>query len=308
MHGEFIKTAKLRFLLYAISGYPNEKVSYNQLEKYFYNIKIQDSLAIDKLNNKHTCVVVNPPFGYTKAPQNCSWATGKTQLAGFFMEKIINDAPEGQHIVAILPDVLRSGSRYNKWREFVCKNSKYLEVETCGRFDTDTDVDVFILHIIKSSLPTGLSFNIVNNNTNTTSNYFDICVGSVVPHRDPEKGQTCKYLHAKNTPFNKVVEQIDEKKRYAGKTFKAPFLTIRRTSSPSDNPRCKVSVINSRGKIAVENHLIVLKPKNQSLKICLEFQKILSSHDTTVWLNDQIRCRHLTVSSIKNIPIRKEVV
>ena len=152
---------------------------------------------------------------------------------------------------------------YRIGRELV-ENSKYLEVETCGRFDTDTDVDVFILHIIKSSLPKGLSFNIVNNNTNTTSNYFDICVGSVVPHRDPEKGQTCKYLHAKNTHFNKVVERIDEKKRYAGKTFKAPFLTIRRTSSPSDNPRCKVSVINSRGKIAVENHLIVLKPKNQS--------------------------------------------
>jgi N-6 DNA Methylase len=306
LHEEFIITAKLRFLLHAIQLFPDEKVTYAKLEKYFYNIKIKDSLATNNLNNRHACVVVNPPFGYAKPIEKCSWASGKIQLAGLFMEKIINNAPEGQHIVAILPDVLRSGTRYKKWRDFVCSNAKHLNIEACGRFDNDTDVDVFILHIVKSASQVGLSFNKRRNYVNKISNYFNVCVGPVVPHRDPDRGQVCKYLHVKNAPSGKLIKHIIEEKKYAGKTFHAPFITVHRTSSPSDKERCKATVINSKGPIAVENHLIVLMPKDKKLKTCLNFQKLLSSNSTALWLNEQIRCRHLTVSSIKDIPVQTE--
>ena len=306
LYEEFVLTARLRFLLHAIHLFPNEKISYNQIANFFHNIEVKDSLTVKDLNGKHGCVVVNPPFGYAKPLEKCKWANGKIQLAGLFMEKIITNAPEGQQIVSILPDVLRSGTRYEKWRKFVCENSKFIEIEPCGRFDSDTDVDVFILHLIKSQTPIGLSFKKYEKNSKTLSNYFDICVGPVVPHRDPETGPNCKYLHVKNSPTGKVVKQIREIKKYPGRIFKAPLLTIHRTSSPSDKQRCKVTVINTKGCIAIENHLIVLKPKDNNLKTCLQFQDLLSSNKTTQWLNMEIRCRHLTVASVKHIPVEME--
>ncbi len=178
LYEEFIITAKLRFILHAMRFFPNDKIPDIELKKYFYNIKVKDSLATNKLNNKQACVVVNPPFGYTKSIKKCSWASGQIQVAGIFMEKIINNAPEGQHIVSILPDVLKSGSRYKKWRDFISNNVSYLDIETCGRFDNETDVDVFILHIIKSLSPAGLSFDKKRKCTNTISNYFNICKGN----------------------------------------------------------------------------------------------------------------------------------
>ena len=308
LYNEFINTAKLRFILHAINCYPNDKIPFIEIDKYFHNLKIRNSLQIKKSNIKEACVVINPPFGYTKSNQNCNWTSGKFQIAGLFIEKIINDAHDGQNIVAILPDVLRSGSRYEKWRDFVCKNSNYLNIETCGRFDNNADVDVFILHIIKSLSPCEVSFKKNQISKHTISNYFNICVGPVVPHRDPNSGPMCKYIHAKNAPANQIINEINEKKRYSGRTFNSPFLTIHRTSSPSDRQRCKVTVIDVKGTIAVENHLIVVKPKDNSLETCKKFQKILSLHDTTKWLNEEIRCRHLTVSSIKNIPVIREKV
>ena len=306
LYEEFVLTARLRFLLYTVYLFPNEKISFNQLDDFFQNIKVKDSLKVKKLNEIHGCVVVNPPFGYAKSTKKCEWANGKIQIAGLFMEKIINDAPEGQHIVSILPDVLRSGTRYKKWREFVGNNSKLIEIEHCGRFDSDTDVDVFILHLIKSQTPVGIFFNNHKKQSNILSNYFDICVGPVVPHRDPETGTNCKYLYMKNSPAGKVVKQIKEKKMYSGRVFKSPLLTMHRTSSPSDKKRCKVTVINTKGCIAIENHLIVLKPKDNSLETCIKFQELLSSNKTAQWLNKQIRCRHLTVASVKYIPVEME--
>jgi hypothetical protein len=308
LHEDFVLTARLRFLLYAISLFPNERFSYFDIEKFFYNIEVKDSLKIENLNKKHDCVVLNPPFGYSKSNVTCEWAKGKVQLAALFLEKVIVDAPEGQHIVSILPDVLRSGTRYNKWRKFVCDNSKFLEIDQCGRFDRDTDVDVFILHIVKSNNPVGLTFYKDEKHPNILSDFFEICIGSVVPHRDPEIGPICKFLHVKNAPAEKVVNKILEKKNYFGKTFKAPFLTIHRTSSPSDKKRCKVTVVDTKGAIAIENHLIVLKPKDNSLETCLKFQQLLSSDKTTRWLNKHIRCRHLTIASVKNIPVEEESI
>lgn len=306
LYNEFINTAKLRFILHAINCYPNDKIPFMYIDKYFHNLKVQNSLTIGKTNTKNTCVVVNPPFGYTKLDRNCNWTGGKFQTAGLFIEKIINDAHDGQHIVAILPDVLRSGSRYEKWRDFICKKSKYLDIETCGRFDKHADVDVFILHIIKSLSPGEVSFKNKQTSKRTISNYFNICVGPVVPHRDPESGPLCKYIHAKTAPANQIINEINEKKRYSGRTFSSPFLTIHRTSSPSDRQRCKVTVIDVKGTVAVENHLIVLTPKDNSLETCKKFQNILCLRETTEWLNEEIRCRHLTVSSIKNLPVLKE--
>ena len=55
--------------------------------------------------------------------------------------------------------------------------------------------------------------------------------------------------------------------------------------------------------VAVENHLIVVKPKNSSLSDCKKLMNILRSENTNNFLNKRIRLRHLTIQMVKDIPI-----
>ncbi|MDI7120349.1 SAM-dependent DNA methyltransferase, partial [Escherichia coli] len=57
--------------------------------------------------------------------------------------------PNHCNISAILPDVLRSGSRYHHFRDFISSEMK-ATCEIYGRFNSQTDVDVFILSGIKT--------------------------------------------------------------------------------------------------------------------------------------------------------------
>lgn len=63
--------------------------------------------------------------------------------AALFVEKVLRFCLDGTKVCALLPDVLRSGTRYQKWREWVIKNSFIEKVEIVGRFDKYADVDVF---------------------------------------------------------------------------------------------------------------------------------------------------------------------
>jgi len=81
-----------------------------------------------------------------------------------------------------------------------------------------------------------------------------------------------------------------------------PFVVIRRTSSPSDNPRARATIIRGNQSVAVENHLIALKPKSGYVRDCQKLTKMLAKPATDIFLNQRIRCRHLTVSAVKDIP------
>jgi hypothetical protein len=54
--------------------------------------------------------------------------------------------------------------------------------------------------------------------------------------------------------------------------------------------------------VAVENHLIVFLPKNNKLSECKRLLRVLKSRKTDQWLNNRIRCRHLTVRSLNELP------
>ncbi len=57
--------------------------------------------------------------------------------------------------------------------------------------------------------------------------------------------------------------------------------------------------------VAVENHMIIIKPKSNSIGECKKLMKILRSKSTNEFLNSRIRLRHLTVQVIKDIPLKK---
>jgi len=56
--------------------------------------------------------------------------------------------------------------------------------------------------------------------------------------------------------------------------------------------------------VAVDNHLIVVSPHDGSRATCDSLLPVLRHPDTSEWLNDRIRCRHLTTGSVGGIPWR----
>ena len=165
-------------------------------KNFFENIIVNDFFEDNSIIQKADCIVTNPPYGNVDLTGKVTWARGKGQLAALFLDHIINESKDGQRVVAILPDVLRSGSRYGKWRAFINSNSNNLNTEICGKFNNEADVDVFILDFIvsKNSLPENITtFDIpigIKGTKSRMSDYFNISVGPVVPHRDEQIGNS----------------------------------------------------------------------------------------------------------------------
>lgn len=302
---EFIEAAKLRLLIAAahlhhicinLRGIATDKIFTGLYKSDIFQVKPVPAAK---------CFVLNPPFGNMPAPEGCVWATGNIQIAGWFLEKLLKSIPKGRHVVAILPDVLRSGSRYKKWRDTISHYGSILSIKNKGRFDNDTDVDVFILHFL-----TGKPGNSNEWYKETPSpkkgqsigEYFDVHVGAVVPHRNPEKGMEFPYIHARTALAWQTIDTIDERVKFSGTVFDPPFVIVHRTSSPSDKARCVASIVNTRSKVAVENHLLVLSPKRNDMASCKKLLNVLRNSKTNRWLNIRIRCRHLTTSSLSELP------
>jgi hypothetical protein len=306
LYEEFIVATKLRLgLLEAFRSKDFRDLEHTlYVRGIFPGLHVADSLTLETIGEGS--IVVNPPFGNLIAPDNCEWAHGKVQKAGVFFETILRTANDGQHIVAILPDVLRSGTRYKYWRQMVSELSSSLSVELKGRFDKEVDIDVFILHVIRGQTIGAIDwidscekYDLMNGRV---SDYFDVHVGPVVPHRDLQEGPKYPYIHARTAVEWDTIDKISDERRYMGNVFKPPFVVIHRTSSPSDKNRCVGTIVTGNRKVAVENHLIVLCPKERSLQQCRELIEILKHHRTNEWMNKRICCRHLTVSSVKELP------
>ncbi|EXC27090.1 N-6 DNA methylase [Acinetobacter baumannii] len=304
IHESFIDASKLRLVIEALSRGVINDCSVEQAMSYFENIKVVNALNIKKndlINVTH--VVMNPPFTLWDSPNKYYWKKGKINAAGIVFDHYLRILPESCLITAILPDVLRSGSRYELFREF-CSLSLDAECEVWGRFNAKTDVDVFNLHglVNRKEEVKEIQWQEKLDEYTKISEIFDVCVGPLVAYRDLESGPEYPYFHSKNTPKWEVITQAGEKRKFKGKVISPPFVLIKRTSSPGDKNRATATLINLKSMVAVENHLIVIKPKNNSLNDCKRLMKVLSSEHTNEFLNKRIRLRHLTVQVVKEIP------
>lgn len=303
IHQEFVNTAKRRLVLCAINrGCKNdlEKIDY---EAIFPKIHKANFLEIKRIEGGGA-VVMNPPFNQIKSNIAFDFSTGQVSLAALFLDHYINIASKNQDFVAILPDVIRSGSRYEKLRKKVNSSSRIDSFEISGKFDKNVDIDVFILKgKTGREVNPDSSFGESNRNEHeeTLRDISNVRVGSVVPHRDKFHGELVDYYTAKNIPLN---NSYVEKRKISSTKFQPPLVAIRRTSSPSDKKRIVADVIKGTELIALENHLIAVMPLDGSLTTCKRILKQLNSPQTTDFINNEIRCRHLTVNAIKNIPIK----
>jgi hypothetical protein len=204
----------------------------------------------------------------------------------------------------VLPDVLRSGSRYSKWRKHIGTLCSY-DLKEAGKFDKRTDVDVFFYY--GSSARNQFADNCWTEKSVgiTIEDKFDVSIGPLVAYRDKEIGNSALYLDSRSFRHSETIEKIRSKRRTKSKLINPPFVVVKRTSSPSDRIRAKAALVSGNQPIAIENHLIVLKPKKGGLNACRSLIKILQQDSTNNFLNSRIRCRHLTVGSVKEIPWTK---
>ncbi len=314
LYQQFIRAAKIRLLLLAIEGGSQLNTPSLNMEHLFSNIQVRDTLSSKEVILDKVCIIMNPPYTMVETPKTCTWTSGLVSQAALFLEKYVREASPGTKIAAILPDVLRTGSRYRKWRECIEQYAKIEEIELAGCFDPLTDVDTFIcsLRVGKNVSERDVDWWTARKDRATTakrvSDYFEVRVGPVVPHRHKLEGPLYPYIHAHQLPSWQSVEEIAESRNFSGTTFDPPFVVVRRTSRPGDKYRAIGTIIAGESPVAVENHLIVLKPSSNSLEDCFQLLEVLRRPQTNDWLNERIRCRHLTVTAMRDLPWWKEHV
>jgi hypothetical protein len=276
------------------------------LDALFPGISLGSSLIEEDVYKQATHILINPPFTPVDSPEACAWGSGKVNSAAVFMDACISRSEPDTQIIAILPDVLRSGSRYAKWRHLFEDRVALRKVQIIGQFDRHTDVDVFVVVGQIRKKPTSIPrFDWIPREQSSSlrvSDKFEVSVGAVVSYRDPNEGAWFPFIQARDLPSWEVVSVFCHHRRFNGKTFRPPFVVVRRTSRPGDKYRAVGTVIRGHGLVAVENHLLVLRPKDRTVASCDRLLAVLKDAAANEFLDRRIRCRHLTVSALRDLP------
>jgi hypothetical protein len=313
INAAFVEATRYRLALLALQrthASPREISKALPLEKMFPNIQSRSGMAAWQLPDSPAVIVVNPPFAYGIAEQKCTWANGRVSQAATFMDTCLSNAATGTRILAILPDVLRTGSRYEKWRQMITANASVHSVEIIGQFDELTEISVFLLELEVGEGPGPKTAwaHPKNPSKSTVKDSFNVHVGPVVPFRLDTKGRWCTYVHSEQLPPWETVCKIDQRIRFKGTTYKPPFVAIRRTSKADYQVRCIGTLVTGDKPIAVENHLLIALPKDTKVGTCKKLLELLKRDTTSAWMNERIRCRHLTVGSVGDLPWPEETL
>jgi hypothetical protein len=307
IHSPFIEAAQLRLFINQLLKQDN-LFDNNSEHPFASSIIVGDGLVNNKFYQQATHIVINPPFNLIKPACEVNWSKGKISAAALFVEKAIQYSNPGVSIIAILPDVLRSGSRYEKWRSLVKKECAIEKVKLLGQFDEHADVDVFALKLNKRKKAVYVSRNTTLKSYETKNNQviedlFEVSVGPVVDNRDLHEGPQLPYIVSKGLEGWSEQKKIERTRRHKGKSFESPIVVIKRTSRMGDSHRAIATIINVTKPVFVDNHLIILKPKSGKISDCRKALTILKKKKTDDWINNMIRCRHLTVKVVSKIPV-----
>ena len=301
-----VRAAKTRLALLAIRrGVRHRGKGGLDLNQLFPNIRVHDGTRPWQLPRKPLCVLLNPPFTRIAAPPSCEWAGGSVSQAALFIEACLRQTMRPLQIHAILPDVLRTGSHYEKWRQFVSQRASIRDVVRLGLFDPWTDVDVFAAHFeVPGAAPACIWGAPPDSTAGSVGDKFEIRVGPIVPYRHQHKGPWVPFAHARLLPRWEQVTDLPERIQSAEGSFRPPFVLVRRTSRPGDRFRAAGTIIAGKLSVAVENHLLVALPKDGTVRSCRALLSILQHPASSDWLNQRICCRHLTVSALRELPWR----
>ncbi|WP_078963031.1 N-6 DNA methylase [Streptomyces sp. XY533] len=310
---EFVTAARYRLVIAAMLRHGIAEVSLEpnfDFAPYFANVIVADGLArLSKASNFDGHILLNPPFG-TSAEASVPWTTRPTSAAAMFAYLAMTHLSQGGRMTAILPDVLRSGSRYRSWREQMDSLGVKGPLVTYGQFDEHADVDVFLLSMKAAPRYGAESRNDwwaptpIAESAARIDDRFTVRVGSVVDNRDPLAGPEYPFARAKDLPTSGEMTLPSRKRKFTGTVFTPPLVLVRRTSRPTLPGQTRISGVLVTGErpISVDNHLIVAIPRDGKIDSCRDLLGVLASRETTEWLDHRIRCRHLTVGAVRDIP------
>ncbi len=125
LHPEFVDAAKSRLHLAAARPFghrlqPQPSASCHP----FPQLRAGCGLDTPGLFRGVTHIVSNPPFFQTTAPDWCDWCNGSVNISAVFVERWVQFADTRTRLLALLPDVLRSGTRYERWRRVIEGSAK----------------------------------------------------------------------------------------------------------------------------------------------------------------------------------------
>jgi N-6 DNA Methylase len=161
------------------------------LAEIFRQIQSRSGMAEWPLDHVPSVIVVNPPFSCGLAAKGCAWATGRVSQAAVFMDTCVGNASKGTRVLAILPDVLRTGTRYEKWRQMIAEKAIVHSVKIAGQFDDLTEINVFLLELEIGSRGKDQRIDWARpaqTAERTVKDLFHVHVGPVVPFRLDGKG------------------------------------------------------------------------------------------------------------------------
>jgi len=303
---EFVEAARLRLILLAMAR-TGDSIDPNAGQKLLPNIKVGDALSTLRPNSVTGLLFMNPPFGSTTEFARHFNGTGRVARAGVFVDRAIDALKPGATLAAILPDVLRSGTNYRSWRESVPRRLLNVRVSVEGKFDPNTDVDVFTLIGQRKRRGTKESESVDWYQTTDLAQgtplagAFDVRVGQIVEYRDPRCGTRRAFITVRDVNAGQIQTRIANNWPAGDRAVRPPFVAISRTSSPHDARRVQASVIGGKRLVAVENHIIVARPRSGHLADAVRLVEWLNSTSVTTYLQRRIRCRHLTVAVIKEL-------
>lgn len=315
LHHPFVDAARLRLFLAAAARHQGEvqpqTIDLESGLRAFRKVEVGDGLAELRTTAGYSGhLLLNPPYGNVFADDDCDWSSGAVSQAAVFVLAGAQALKVGQQLHAVLPDVLRSGSRYEPWRSRIESVLKVDRAELYGQFDTHTDIDVFFLGGTRKRksrpvatvapwwpAPIGAS---------TIEEAFEVRVGPVVDNRDPHAGPSAPFLTARDLPTTGTRGVPGRTRQFAGRLVAPPFVAIRRTSRPGaragGEARAAGVLVTGVEPIAVDNHLITASPLSGDESDCKRLLEVLESSAVSDWLDQRIRCRHLTVGVIRSLP------
>ena len=305
---EFIRVTKARLVLAAARRTPiMHKVGSFDLDSWFPGITVGDGLNQSPQVSQASHIVMNPPFNRLATPQDIQWSSGQVSKAAVFVDSVLSQSRNGTALAAILPDVLRSGTRYKAWRSAVAARAAINKIAIWGLFDSNADVDVFLFEAVAGA-DHSQKYSIWKpappfSDSNTFGSRVTVSVGALVPHRHQNRGRWHPYLRARGlAQWGTIHTDTLPKKRFDGTVYNPPFVVVRRTSRPGDTQRAVGTIILGDRSVAVENHLLVVRPQDSNVTTCRQILRVLQDDRTSKWLDTRIRCRHLTVQAVSEMP------
>jgi hypothetical protein len=307
LSGAFLDLAKLRLALLARHlHHPSSTIDATWVLQQFAGFRRADVFSANFSTFGHGALVLaNPPFQqFSGAANGKQCSPRNASIAALVLEKLALELPGGSDVVGIFPEVLRCGSSYERLRRRVSQSFNVVHEQSIGRFDNLVDIDVFVAHYAARPDRLAASVHVDSDQTISVDVLCDVSIGDVVPHRHAAAGPWCRYITAHDVPAWAARHEPRQNRRWRGRTFEPPFVVIRRTSSTRQRYRTVASIVVGDRRVAVENHLMVLRPKDGSLKTCRRVFEALRKPEVNYQLNDSMRCRHLTKSSLERLRLQ----